>query len=147
MYAKHDKIAHTVALRISGTLVRDDVRHIEQRVERFAEENARVAAILISEWNGVTSETVVGMNWDAQCLLRLGAAQEQLGKLTEQYFDFLLRIEPPSSLSTVARSCVSRSKHKTLSVRQIGSLLTQSPRVACLNGPAKKGRASLNRYM
>nr|WP_249189006.1 hypothetical protein [Burkholderia cenocepacia] len=81
VYAKHDKIAHTVALRISGTLVRDDVRYIEQRVERFAEENARVAAILISEWNGVTSELVVGMNWDAQCLLRLGAAQEQLGKL------------------------------------------------------------------
>ncbi|CAM2165780.1 hypothetical protein [Burkholderia orbicola] len=97
VYAKHDKIAHTVALRISGTLVRDDVRYIEQRVERFAEENARVAAILVSEWNGVTSELVVGMNWDAQCLLRLGAAQEQLGKLTEQYFDFLLRIEPPSS--------------------------------------------------
>ncbi|WP_256859535.1 hypothetical protein [Burkholderia cenocepacia] len=66
VYAKHDKIAHTVALRISGTLVRDDVRYIEQRVERFAEENARVAAILISEWNGVTSELVVGMNWDAQ---------------------------------------------------------------------------------
>lgn len=38
VYAKHDKIAHTVALRISGTLVRDDVRYIEQRVERFAEE-------------------------------------------------------------------------------------------------------------
>ncbi|PXX39412.1 MULTISPECIES: hypothetical protein [Burkholderia] len=97
VYLKHDKVAHAVSLRISGVLMRDDVRYIEQRVERFAEENARAAAILLSEWNGETSELVVGMNWDAQCLIRLGAVQEQLAKLTEGYFDFLLRIEPPDS--------------------------------------------------
>lgn len=97
VYLKHDKVAHAVSLCISGTLMRDEVRYIEQRVERFAEENARAGAILLSEWNGVTSELVVGMNWDAQCLIKLGAVQEQIAKLSERYFDFLLRIEPPGS--------------------------------------------------
>ncbi|AWV01136.1 MULTISPECIES: hypothetical protein [Burkholderia] len=97
VHLKHDKVAHTVSLRISGELMRDDVRYIEQRVERFAEENARAAAILLSEWKCETSELVVGMNWDAQCLIRLGAVQEQLAKLTERYFDFLLRLEPPDA--------------------------------------------------
>jgi len=93
----HDQIANTVSLRISGTLMRDDKRYIEQRIERFAEENARAAAILLSEWNGVTSELVVGMNWDAQCLIHLGAVQEQLAKLSNRYFDFILRLEPPGT--------------------------------------------------
>lgn len=97
VHLKHDKVAHTVSLRISGELMREDVRYIEQRVERFAEENARAAAILLSEWKCETSELVVGMNWDAQCLIRLGAVQEQLAKLTERYFDFLLRLEPPDA--------------------------------------------------
>ncbi|WP_175836424.1 hypothetical protein [Burkholderia anthina] len=97
VHLKHDKVAHTVSLRISGELMRDDVRYIEQRVERFAEENARAAAILLSEWKCETSELVVGMNWDAQCLIRLGAVQGQLAKLTERYFDFLLRLEPPDA--------------------------------------------------
>ncbi|KVW90776.1 hypothetical protein SAMN03159335_02840 [Burkholderia cepacia] len=97
VHLKHDELAHTVSLHISGRLMRDDVRYIEQRVERFAEENARAAAILLSEWNCETSELVVGMNWDAQCLIRLGAVQEQLAKLTERYFDFLLRLEPPDA--------------------------------------------------
>ncbi|ABK10076.1 hypothetical protein KDW19_00485 [Burkholderia cenocepacia] len=94
VYVKHDTVAHTVSLCISGTLMRDDARYIEQRIERFAEEHARAASILLSEWNGVTSELVVGMNWDAQCLIKLAAIQEQLGKLPERYFDFLLRLEP-----------------------------------------------------
>ncbi|CAM2192437.1 conserved protein of unknown function [Paraburkholderia kururiensis] len=97
VYLRHDDVAHAVSLRISGTLMRDDVRYIERRIEQFAEENARAGAILLSEWNGVTSEIVVGMNWDAQCLVRLGAVQEQLARLSERYFDFLLRIEPPDS--------------------------------------------------
>jgi hypothetical protein len=97
VYLRHDEVAHAVSLRISGTLMRDDVRYIERRIEQFAEENARAGAILLSEWNGVTSEIVVGMNWDAQCLVRLGAVQEQLARLSERHFDFLLRIEPPDS--------------------------------------------------
>ncbi|CAM2194916.1 conserved protein of unknown function [Paraburkholderia kururiensis] len=97
VHLRHDEVAHAVSLRISGTLMRDDVRHIERRIEQFAEENARAGAILLSEWNGVTSEIVVGMNWDAQCLVRLGAVQEQLARLSERHFDFLLRIEPPDS--------------------------------------------------
>ncbi|WP_175766164.1 hypothetical protein [Burkholderia ambifaria] len=97
VYLNHDTLAHAVSLRIAGTLMRDDVRYVEQRIERFAEENARAAAILLSEWNGVTSELVVGMNWDAQCLIKLGAVQEQLGRLSERYFDFLLRLEPADS--------------------------------------------------
>lgn len=84
VYVKHDSVAPTVSLCISGTLMRDDARYIEQRIERFAEEHARAASILLSEWNGVTSELVVGMNWDAQCLIKLAAIQEQLGKLPER---------------------------------------------------------------
>jgi hypothetical protein len=99
VYLKHDEVTHTVALRIAGNLTRDDVRYIEQRVQRFAEENARAGAILLSEWNNLTSELVVGMNWDAQCLIKLGAVQEQLQKLSERQLDFLLRLEPPSSAS------------------------------------------------
>ena len=97
VHLKHDKVAHAVSLRISGMMMLDDVRFVEQRVERFAEENARVGAILLCEWNGSTNEIVVGMNWDAQCLLRLGAVQEQLARLSERHFDFLLRLEPPGS--------------------------------------------------
>ncbi|ONY60373.1 hypothetical protein A8F30_23110 [Burkholderia cenocepacia] len=41
VYVKHDAVAHTVSLCISGTLMRDDARYIEQRIERFAEEHAR----------------------------------------------------------------------------------------------------------
>jgi hypothetical protein len=97
VHLKHDKVAHAVSLCISGTLMRDDARYIEQRVERFAEENARAGAILLCQWNGVTSEIVVGMNWDAQCLMQLGAVQGQIAKLSGRHFDFLLRLEPPGS--------------------------------------------------
>ncbi|WP_082751309.1 hypothetical protein [Burkholderia sp. MSMB1459WGS] len=97
VHLKHDKVAHTVSLRVAGMLMRDDVRYIEQRIERFAEENARVAAILLSDWNGTVGELIVGMNWDAQCLIHLGAVQEQLAKLSNRYFDFILRIEAPDS--------------------------------------------------
>ncbi len=97
VYLRHDEVAHTVSLCISGTLMRDDVRYIERRIEQFAEENARAGAILLSEWNGVPSELVVGLNWDAQCLIRLGAVQEQLAKLSGRHFDFLLRLEPPGA--------------------------------------------------
>jgi hypothetical protein len=97
VHLKHDKVAHAVSLCITGTVMRDDARYIEQRVERFAEENARAGAILLCEWNGVTSEIVVGMNWDAQCLMRLGAVQEQIAKLSGRHFDFLLRLEPPGA--------------------------------------------------
>ena len=118
VYLRHDEVAHAVSLRVSGTLMRDDVRYIEQRVERFAEENARAAAILLSEWNGETSELVVGMNWDAQCLIRLGAVQEQLAKLAERYFDFLLRLEPPgSSACGTPLMCVSVDINDKLTIR------------------------------
>ncbi|MET3243738.1 hypothetical protein ABIE53_000483 [Burkholderia sp. OAS925] len=45
----------------------------------------------------MTSEIVVGMNWDAQCLMQLGAVQGQIAKLSGRHFDFLLRLEPPGS--------------------------------------------------
>lgn len=97
VHLKLDKVAQAVSMRIAGTLMRDDVRHIEQRIERFAEEYATTAAVLLSEWNGVTRWLVVGMNWQAQCLIRLGAVQEQYTKLAERHFDFLLRLEPGDS--------------------------------------------------
>jgi hypothetical protein len=102
VYLKFDKVAHTVSLRVEGTLLRDDVRHIEQRIERFAEEHATTAGVLLSEWNGVTRWFVVGMNWQAQCLIKLGAVQEQYARLAERHFDFLLRLEPSGAAATGA---------------------------------------------
>ena len=95
VYLSHDKISHTVALRIAGNMVRDDVRVIEKRIERFAEEHGTTGTILLSEWNGVTDWLMVGLNWHVQCLIRLGAVQEQLAKLAEPSLDFLVRLEPP----------------------------------------------------
>jgi hypothetical protein len=97
VHLTHDQVAHAVSLRISGTMLRDDVRIIERRIERFAEEYASTAAILLSEWNGLTSWLVVGMNWQAQCLIKLGAVQEQFSRLAERDLDFLVRLEPSGS--------------------------------------------------
>ena len=94
-YLAHDEIAHTVSLHVSGTMLRDDARLIERRIEKFAEENSTAGTILLSEWNGLTSWLVVGMNWHVQCLVKLGAVQEQFAKLAERDFDFLVRLEPP----------------------------------------------------
>jgi len=95
VYLSHDKVSHTVSLRIAGTIARDDVRVIEKRIERFAEEHGTTGTILLSEWNGLTDWLMVGLNWHVQCLIRLGAVQEQLAKLTEPDVDFLVRLEPP----------------------------------------------------
>ena len=100
VYLSHDKISHTVALRIAGNMVRDDVRVIEKRIERFAEEHGTTGTILLSEWNGVTDWLMVGLNWHVQCLIRLGAVQEQLAKLGEPSLDFLVRLEPPGGNAT-----------------------------------------------
>jgi hypothetical protein len=97
VHLTHDEVAHAVSLRISGTMLRDDVRVIERRIEKFAEEYASTAAILLSEWNGLTSWLVVGMNWQAQCLIKLGAVQEQFSRLAERDLDFLVRLEPSGS--------------------------------------------------
>ena len=97
VYLSHDQTAHSVSLRISGTMLRDDVRIIEQRIERFAEEFSSTAAILLSEWNGVSSWLVVGMNWQAQCLIKLGAVQQQFARLVERDLDFLVRLDPGGS--------------------------------------------------
>lgn len=96
VYLAHDGIAHTVSLHVSGTMLRDDARLIERRIEKFAEENCTAGAILLAEWNGLTDWLVVGMNWHVQCLLKLGAVQEQFARLVERDFDFLVRLEPPS---------------------------------------------------
>jgi hypothetical protein len=96
VYLAHDETAHTVSLHISGTMLRDDARFIGRRIEKFAEENCSAGAILLAEWNGLTDWLVVGMNWHVQCLLKLGAVQEQFARLVERDFDFLVRLEPPS---------------------------------------------------
>ena len=99
VHLTHDEVAHAVLLRISGTMPRDDVRIIERRIEKFAEEYASTAAILLSEWNAQTSWLVVGMNWQAQCLIKLGAAQEQFSRLAKRGLDFLVRLEPGGSVA------------------------------------------------
>jgi hypothetical protein len=110
VYLAHDEIAHTVSLHVSGTMLRDDARLIERRIEKFAEENSTAGTILLSEWNGLTTWLVVGMNWHVQCLIKLGAVQEQFARLVERDFDFLVRLEPPNG-SAVSQSqplmCVS----------------------------------------
>lgn len=96
VYLAHDEIAHAVSLHISGTMLRDDARIIEKRIEKFAEENGTAGAILLSEWNGLSDWLMVGLNWHVQCLLKLDAVQEQFARLVERDFDFLVRLEPPS---------------------------------------------------
>ena len=110
VYLSHDKVSRTVSLRIAGTMIRDDVRVIEKRIGRFAEEHGTTGTILLSEWNGLTTWLVVGMNWRVQCLIKLGAVQERFAGLVERDFDFLVRLEPPNG-SAVSQSqplmCVS----------------------------------------
>lgn len=100
VYLSHDKVSNTVSLHIAGTIARDDVRVIERRVERFAEEHGTTGTILLSEWSGTTDWLMVGLNWQVQCLVRLGAVQEQLAKLVEPDVDFLVRLEPPDGNPT-----------------------------------------------
>jgi hypothetical protein len=108
VYLKRDEMAQTVSLRISGTLTREDARYIEQRIERFAEEYTTAAAVLLREWDGLTRWLVVGMNWQAQCLIKLGAVQEQYTKLAERHLDFVLQLEPSDSpLRRTPLMCIS----------------------------------------
>lgn len=95
VYIAHDDVAHSVNIRISGHISSDDTRIVEKRIEKFAEEYCSAGAILLSEWNGLTRWLVVGMNWHVQCLVKLGAVQEQFARLIERDFDFLVRLEPP----------------------------------------------------
>jgi hypothetical protein len=94
VYLAHDQTAHAVSLHISGTMLRDDARIIEKRIEKFAEENGTAGAILLTEWNGLSDWFMVGLNWHVQCLLKLDAVQEQFARLAERDLDFLVRLEP-----------------------------------------------------
>ncbi|MBB2932723.1 hypothetical protein [Paraburkholderia silvatlantica] len=96
VYFAHDQTAHTVSLHVSGTMLRDDARIIERRIEKFAEENGTAGAILLSEWNGLSDWLMVGLNWHVQCLLKLDAVQEQFARLVERELDFVVRLEPHS---------------------------------------------------
>ena len=96
VYLAHDQTANAVSLHISGTMLRDDARIIEKRIEKFAEENGTTGAILLSEWNGLSDWLMVGLNWHVQCLLKLNAVQEQFARLVERDLDFLVRLDPGS---------------------------------------------------
>jgi hypothetical protein len=93
VYLAHDNVAHSVAIRISGTISPDDARMVEKRIEKFAEEYCSAGAILLSEWNGLSTWLVVGMNWQVQCLLKLAAVEEQFTRLTQKDIDFLVRLQ------------------------------------------------------
>jgi hypothetical protein len=95
VYLAHDQTAHAVSLHISGTMLRDDARSIEKRIEKFAEESCTAGAILLSEWNGLSDWLIVGLNWHVQCLIKLEAVQERFARLAEGDLDFLVRLEPP----------------------------------------------------
>ncbi|WP_240655712.1 hypothetical protein [Paraburkholderia phosphatilytica] len=108
VYLSHDKVSNTIALRIAGTIFRDDVRVIEKRIERFAEEHGTTGTILRSDWNGTADWLMVGLNWQVQCLMRLGAVQEQLGRLMQPDTDFLVKLEPPEAdITSRSRTLVS----------------------------------------
>lgn len=106
VYVAHDDIAHSVSIRVSGVMSPDDTRLVEKRIEKFAEEYCSAGAILLSEWNGLSRWFVVGMNWQVQCLLRLGAVEEQLARLAQKDVDFLVRLEPNGSAQSVRGNLV-----------------------------------------
>jgi hypothetical protein len=106
VYIAHDDIAHSVSIRVSGVMSLDDTRLVEKRIEKFAEEYCSAGAILLSEWNGLSRWFVVGMNWQVQCLLRLGAVEEQLARLAQKDVDFLVRLEPNGSAQSVRGNLV-----------------------------------------
>jgi hypothetical protein len=93
VHLAHDDIAHSVAIRIYGVMSLDDTRIIEKRIEKFAEEYCSAGAILLSEWNGLSTWLVVGMNWQVQCLLKFAAVEEQFTRLAQKDIDFLVRLE------------------------------------------------------
>ena len=97
VYLALDAVAHSVAIRISGILSPDDARIVEKRIEKFAEEYCSAGAILLSEWNGLSTWLVVGMNWQVQCLLKFAAVEEQFARLAQKDIDFLVRLEPNDS--------------------------------------------------
>jgi hypothetical protein len=97
VYLAHDDVAHSVAMRISGIMSPDDARIVEKRIEKFAEEYCSAGAILLSEWNGLSTWLVVGMNWQVQCLLKFAAVEEQFARLAQKDIDFLVRLEPSDS--------------------------------------------------
>jgi hypothetical protein len=94
IYLAHDDVAHSVSIRIAGTMPPDDTRIVEKRIEKFAEEYCSAGAILLSEWNGLSRWLVVGMNWQVQCLLKFAAVEEQFARLAQKDIDFLVRLEP-----------------------------------------------------
>jgi hypothetical protein len=106
VYVAHDDIAHSVSIRVSGVMSPDDTRLVEKRIEKFAEEYCSAGAILLSEWNGLSRWFVVGMNWQVQCLLRLGAVEEQLARLAQKDVDFLVRLEPNGGAQSVRGNLV-----------------------------------------
>ena len=119
VYLAHDDVAHSVAIRISGTMPPDDARIVEKRIEKFAEEYCSAGAILLSEWNGLSRWLVVGMNWQVQCLLKFAAVEEQFARLAQKDIDFLVRLEPNDGAQSrqgnlIASLSVSAEEHSSL---------------------------------
>jgi hypothetical protein len=52
----------------------------------------------LSEWNGLSTWLVVGMNGQVQCLLKFAAVEEQFARLAQKDIDFLVRLEPTNSV-------------------------------------------------
>src|SRR5260370_10528344 len=78
VYLAHDDVAHSVSIRISGTMPPDDMRIVEKRIEKFAEEYCSAGAILLSEWNGLSRWLVGGVNWQVQCLFKFAAGEDAI---------------------------------------------------------------------
>ncbi|RQS61921.1 hypothetical protein DID96_32310 [Burkholderia sp. Bp8963] len=89
VYLAHDEVANAVAVRLSGAVSRDDAKAIDRRIQKFAHDHCSAGAILWRAWNSSWKWFVVGLDWQAQCLLKLAAAEEQFERLEERGFDFV----------------------------------------------------------
>lgn len=89
VYLARDDAANTVAVRVSGSISRDDAKVIDRRIQKFAHDHCSAGAILWRGWNNSWRWFVVGLDWQAQCLLKLAAAEAQFERLEERGFDFI----------------------------------------------------------
>ncbi|KVK89458.1 hypothetical protein WS90_03790 [Burkholderia cepacia] len=89
VYLARDDTANTVSIRLSGSISRDDAKVIDRRIQKFAHDHCSAGAILWRGWNDSWKWLVVGLDWQAQCLLKLAAAEEQFERLEDRGFDFI----------------------------------------------------------
>ncbi|KML14830.1 MULTISPECIES: hypothetical protein [Burkholderia] len=100
IYFVRDDATNTVAIRVSGSISRDDAKVIDRRIQKFAHDHCSAGAILWRGWNNSWKWCVVGLAWQAQCLLKLAAAEAQFERLEERGFDFIFWVHLGAALDS-----------------------------------------------